>query len=96
MIDEMTQYRIRRFTQSQKSLLLKMIKESQRSDLEDNIKDILKDILKDIDVSYSTGITKKASRKEEMIACREVHYIFSILTKRGINNDYRNEIWNET
>jgi hypothetical protein len=31
-----------------------------------------------------------------MIACREVHYIFSILTKRGINNDYRNEIWNET
>ena len=57
-----------------------------------NTKDNIKDILKDIDVSYSTGITKKASRKEEMIACREVHYIFSILTKRGINNDYRNEI----
>jgi hypothetical protein len=56
-----------------------MIKESQRSDLEDNIKDILKDI----DVSYSTGITKKASRKEEMIACRE-DYIFSILTKEAL------------
>jgi hypothetical protein len=60
MIDEMTQYRIRRFTQSQKSLLLKMIKESQRSDLEDNIKDILKDI----DVSYSTGITKHQEKKK--------------------------------
>jgi hypothetical protein len=31
-----------------------------------------------------------------MIACREVHHIFSILTKRDINNDYRNRIWNET
>ena len=80
MIDiDMLVYRMRRFSPPQKSMLLKMLKEQNLTDLAKIINDrVMKG---NRDLSHPAYTTQKTSRKESVVEYRDVNYVFNNLLK---------------